>query len=141
MTYTVWWQTGTLYDDYDFEVIDDNPDYACETIISSGSIVELNENGQWNMKFTCKATDSNPHTISIDCGNWLSGAASNVSSFSYTCRYTSSDEWQSFAVSCIVDWEEPTKAYTARARNHGTVSLLWRRSCYNFIFSGTAGKV
>lgn len=108
LTYTEWGETHTLEDDYDFEVIDDNPDYACESIISSGSIVELGTNNQWHMRFTCTASDSNPHTIYIDCGNWRWDTWYNTSSFTYNCTYWANDEWLSLAASCIVDWEEPT---------------------------------
>ena len=108
LTYTEWGETHTLEDDYDFEVIDDNPDYACESITSSGSIVELGTNNQWHMRFTCTASDSNPHTIYIDCGNWRWDTWYNTSSFTYNCTYWANDEWLSLAASCIVDWEEPT---------------------------------
>lgn len=109
LTYTEWWETHTLEDDYDFDVIDDNPDYACESLTSSGSIVILTwTNNQWKMRFTCKASDSKPHNIAIYCGNWRSGSVSNQSSFEYTCRYSSSEEWANYNAYCLVDGQEPT---------------------------------
>ena len=108
LTYTEWGQQHTLYDDYDFEVIDDNPEYACESIVSSGSIVELGTNNQWHMRFTCTASDSKPHTIYIDCGNGRWETWYNTSSFSYNCTYWEADEWSSLVATCLVDGEEPT---------------------------------
>ena len=118
LTYTEWGETHTLEDDYDFEVIDDNPDYACESLTSSGSIVELNENGQWKMQFTCKASDWKPHKITIDCWNSYFYSASNVSSFTHYCTYWASNEWESYNVTCYID-DEQTQA------NPACIKKIW----------------
>jgi hypothetical protein len=100
-------QTETKCDQVKITIEDDG--YACESLTSSGSIVILTwTNNQWKMKFTCTASDSNPHTIYIDCGNWRWDTWYNTPSFTYNCTYWASDEWQSFAASCIVDWKKPT---------------------------------
>ena len=108
LTYTEWGEQHTLYDDYDFEVIDDNSEYACESLVSSGSIVELGTNNQWNMRFTCTASDSKPHTIYIDCGNGRWDTWYNSPSFTYNCIYWEADEGSSLVATCLVDGEEPT---------------------------------
>ncbi len=108
LTYTEWGEQHTLYDDYDFEVIDDNSEYACESLVSSGSIVELGTNNQWNMRFTCTASDSKPHTIYIDCGNGRWDTWYNSPSFTYNCIYWEADEGSSLVATCLVDGEKPT---------------------------------
>lgn len=99
-------QTETKCGQVKITIEDDG--YACESITSSGSIVELGTNNQWHMRFTCTASDSNPHTIYIDCWNWRWDTWYNTPSFTYNCTYWANDEWLSLAASCIVDWEEPT---------------------------------
>ena len=107
LAYTEWWQTYTLDDDYDFEVIDDNSEFLCESLTSSGSIVMLTwTNNQWKMKFTCEASDWKPHKITIDCGNLYSYSTWNASSFKQYCTYWASDEWKSYNVTCYIDDEE-----------------------------------
>lgn len=79
--------------------------YACLSIASSWSVVELNSHGNWSMKFTCRAVDtSTSHNYKIDCGNGQSWTKVNwSSSWSYTCNYWTGDFWKSYDVTCYVD--------------------------------------
>lgn len=98
-------QTETKCDQVKIIITDDS--YACESLVSSGSIVELTwTNQRWYMRFTCNASDSNPHTIKIECGNWDGKEATNVSSLTYNCKYSAGDEWDTFNASCLIDWQQ-----------------------------------
>ena len=109
--------------------------YACESLTSSWSIINLNSNGQWNMRFTCTASNSQPHTITIYCGNWRSWTIENESSFSYNCNYWPywpDDEWENFNAYCTIDWETLAQTNPACIKNVSTKpGLYWE--CGNWI--------
>ena len=79
--------------------------YACLSISSSWTIVEIGENDQWRMRFTCEASDNTrSHSFKIDCGNWDSGyVSSQTSPYNYNCKYTNNDIWNTYNVKCYVD--------------------------------------
>lgn len=79
--------------------------YACLSITSSGSVVELDDDGKWSMKFRCDAVSSGSHSFHIDCGNWLETYDTWTTNWfaTYTCHYTSGDAWKYFTWSCLVD--------------------------------------
>ena len=78
--------------------------YACLSITSSGSVVELDDDGKWTMKFRCDAVSSGSHSFHIDCGNWETYNTTTSNWFAtYTCHYTSGDAWKYFTWSCLVD--------------------------------------
>ncbi len=85
-------------------------DYKCESISSPWSIVELDENDKWKMRFTCKTSNGYvANSIKIDCGNGRIGETQNASSFAYTCNYTYDEQLSNnYTVACYIDGETTT---------------------------------
>lgn len=78
--------------------------YACLSISSSWTMVEINEHNQWSMRFTCEASDNTrSHSFKIDCGNWTFSAGDSSSSYSAYCTYTGGNVWHTYSVQCYVD--------------------------------------
>jgi len=99
---------GQVCDDEIIYVWDQN--YMCKSIVSSGNVVQTDDDWKWNMKFTCSAKNwINATSIKIDCGNWQSWYKYNSNTFTYTCHYQYDEDGENdYTASCIVNWEEPT---------------------------------
>ena len=122
-----WWQKCATA-----EVMINNNSYACLSITSSWNVVELDSNGSWSMRFTCYASDSNKdHTFTFYCGNWQTYSKPGNWSASYTCNYSSNDEWPK-QVSCVVDNDDINPSCTKTI----TVGVPSISDCGNGIIEG-----
>lgn len=97
---------------WDWQVCDDaiihisDSDYACKSITSTWTVIPVDDNGNWSMKFSCTAAKSHS-TIVIDCGNWRRSTWYDKKEYSYLCSYNNLQEWTVLNVSCIVDDDDP----------------------------------
>lgn len=98
-------RTETKCDDVENTIIDDW--YKCFSISSTWSVVEVDSDNEWNMKFRCDASSAGQHTFHFDCGNWVTYDKTGNNWYAeYTCNYTWASVWDILNVSCRVDDEE-----------------------------------
>jgi len=80
----------------------------CDLIASPSNTIIVNNNNQWSMNFTCSSQNNViANQIIINCGNWNTWTASNVSSFTHACNYTYNPNgwivWNTYNTTCYVD--------------------------------------